>query len=198
MIKTHYDTVTGAIKGFYPEDIDYVSIPEPTIEIDTATHQDCINNPGRRRVDLVTLTIVEYVLVATLSERQTAKLAELKTARNAAEAATPFVYDGSSFDYDSLSRERINAAVSAATIAAVSGTATSAVLSTWVLADNTNREMTVADWLAFRQAEVSRSAICHTTYNTLKERVEALAAEVTAGNKTEAAAITAINAIVWA
>jgi len=136
--------------------------------------------------------------VGDLAGVMAAKIDELKAARNAAEAATPFVYDGSNFDYDSLSRERIDAAVSAATIAAVSGTATSAVLATWVLADNTSREMTVADWLAFRQAEVSRSAICHATYNTLKERVEALAAEVIAGTKTEAAAITAINAIVWA
>lgn len=120
--------------------------------------------------------------VSTLAEVAAAKLAELKSSRNTAESATPFVFDGSQFDYDSLSRERINAAVSAATIAAVSGTATTAVICEWILYDNSKRQMTVGDWLAFRQAEVERSAECHARYNTLKAQVEAAttAAEVNA------------------
>ncbi len=200
MIKVNYNVVTGEILGYYPDDIPYPSIPEPTIEIDTATHQDCINNPGRRRVDLSTLQIVEYNPVPTLAEVQAAKIAELKAARNAAEAASPFVYDGSSFDYDALSRERINAAISGATIAAISGMDTSTVVAEWTLQDNAKRNMTIADWMAFRQAEIARSGECHAHYNALKADIEAIVEETTATppTKTEAEAIVAINAIAWA
>lgn len=59
MIKVNYDT-DGNILGFYPDDIGYATIPEPYIEIDKATHQDCIQNPGLRRVDIATQKIVEY------------------------------------------------------------------------------------------------------------------------------------------
>lgn len=64
MIKVNYDTKTGAIKGFYPEDIGYVSIPEPHIEIDETTHQDCMNHQGLRKVDLATQKIVACELPA--------------------------------------------------------------------------------------------------------------------------------------
>jgi hypothetical protein len=136
----------------------------------------------------------------TLSTVITKKLAELKAARNSAESATPFVYDGSSFDYDSLSRERINAAISGATIAAISGISTSTVVAEWTLQDNAKRNMTIADWLAFRQAEITRSGSCHTHYNALKTDIEAIVEETTATppTKTEADAIVAINAIAWA
>ena len=73
MIKVNYDSTTGEIKGFYPNFIDYETIPEPNIEIDETTHQDCINNQGLRRVDLKTLKIVEYTPPGpTLSELQDA------------------------------------------------------------------------------------------------------------------------------
>ena len=199
MIKAHYD-VTGAILGYYPDGIAYPSIPDPNIEIDAATHMDCINNPGKRRVDLATLQVVAYEPVLTLPEVQMAKIAELKSSRNAAESASPFVYDGSSFDYDSLSRERINAAISGATIAAISGVAINTVVAEWTLQDNTKRNMTIADWLAFRQAEITRSGSCHTHYNALKSDIEAIVEETatTPPTKTEAEAIVAINAIAWA
>lgn len=184
-MKVHYDLTSGEIKGFYPVDIEYAVIPEPTIEIDEATHMDCINNPGKRRVDLTALQIAVYDPAPTLTEVVAAKLAELKASRNAAESATPFAYDGSQFDYDALSRERINAAVSAATIAAVSGTATTAVICEWTLYDNSKRQMTVGDWLAFRAAEVARSAECHSRYNTLKAQVEA------------ATTAADVNAVAW-
>ena len=60
MIKVNYDAATGEIKGFYPDFIDYSSIPEPYIIINEATHQDCIDNPGLRRVDLDTKQIGVY------------------------------------------------------------------------------------------------------------------------------------------
>ena len=33
MIKVNYDSTTGAIKGFYPDDIAYANIPAPYIEL---------------------------------------------------------------------------------------------------------------------------------------------------------------------
>ena len=60
MIKVNYDASTGEIKGFYPDDISYASIPEPYIEIDESVHQDCINNQGSRKVDVTALKIIEY------------------------------------------------------------------------------------------------------------------------------------------
>lgn len=61
MIKVNYDTTTGEIKGFYPVDIAYTSIPEPYIEIDESAYRDCINNQGNRKVDITALKIVEYM-----------------------------------------------------------------------------------------------------------------------------------------
>jgi len=60
MIKVNYDDTTGAIKGYYPDNIPYASIPEPYIEIDETAHQDCINNQGSRKIDITERKIVEY------------------------------------------------------------------------------------------------------------------------------------------
>lgn len=32
-VKVHYDTTTKIVKGFYPENVEYSTIPEPTIEL---------------------------------------------------------------------------------------------------------------------------------------------------------------------
>ena len=66
MIKVNYDSTTGEIKGFYPDDIGYASIPEPYIEIDETTHQDCMNNQGSRKVDLTTLSVASYTPAAVV------------------------------------------------------------------------------------------------------------------------------------
>ena len=80
MIKVNYDSSTGEIKGFYPDDIGYTDIPIPHIEIDEATHLDCINNQGKRKVDLTNLKIIECeATVATIEELKTAKLSEIST-----------------------------------------------------------------------------------------------------------------------
>lgn len=71
MIKVNYDATTGEIKGFYPDDIAYASIPAPYIELDESAHQDCINNQGSRKVDVTALKIVEYTPeVATLTKEE--------------------------------------------------------------------------------------------------------------------------------
>ena len=58
MIKVNYDTTTGEIKGFYPDDIAYANIPAPYIEIDETAHQDCMNHQGLRKADVATQKIV--------------------------------------------------------------------------------------------------------------------------------------------
>ena len=78
MIKVNYDTNTGEIKGYYPDDIPYPSIPEPYIEIDEAAHQDCIANSGLRRVDVANKIIVEYTPPEpTAEEKQAQAIAAL-------------------------------------------------------------------------------------------------------------------------
>lgn len=62
MVKVHYDSTTGAILGFYPDDIEYTSLPDNYIEIGNETHIDCINNQGKRKVDITTLTLIECEL----------------------------------------------------------------------------------------------------------------------------------------
>lgn len=76
MVKVNYNAATGEIKGFYPDSIIYSSIPEPYIEIDKATHQECIDNPGLRKVDLTTLKVVECEL-ATVTQTTDEKIAAL-------------------------------------------------------------------------------------------------------------------------
>ena len=73
MVKVNFDSTTGEIIGFYPEDINYKDIPEPFLEVDSATHIDCINNQGKRVVDLVSLKIVEYSPLTTLPMVKVAK-----------------------------------------------------------------------------------------------------------------------------
>ena len=68
MIKVNYDSLTGVILGYYPDDIDYVSIPEPNIEIDDNAHQDCINNQGNRIVDIRNKVIITGTIDKILTE----------------------------------------------------------------------------------------------------------------------------------
>ena len=60
MIKVNYNSETGKILGFYSDEIEYQSIPEPYIEIDYEQHNDCINNQGKRKVDLETKKIISF------------------------------------------------------------------------------------------------------------------------------------------
>lgn len=83
-IKVNYDAVTGEIKGFYPDGINYDSIPEPYIEIDAVAHQDCINNQGNRIVDVTNKVIITGTVTVTLTaDEQIAALdAEYQTTIN--------------------------------------------------------------------------------------------------------------------
>jgi len=81
-IKVNYNATTGEIDGYYPDDIIYGLIPEPYIEIDEDTHQDCINNQGLRKVDIETLAVVTCeaaVVELTTAEKITALDTEYQT-----------------------------------------------------------------------------------------------------------------------
>jgi hypothetical protein len=67
LIKVNYDSSTGEIKGFYPDDTPYSSIPEPYIEIDEDTWKDCRNNPGQRIVDVTNKVIITGTITVTLT-----------------------------------------------------------------------------------------------------------------------------------
>ena len=123
--------------------------------------------------------------VPTLEEVKSQRKEYIKQRRNQEEARSPFEYDNSLFDYDPLSRERINSAVLGSTIAAVSGVEPNTVVANWRLWDNTTRDMTVADWMGFKQAEIARSAECFSIASGLKSDIEA------------APDVSAVNLIDW-
>ena len=60
MIKLNYDSETGQILGFYSNEIEYQSIPEPYVEIDEVAYYYCINNQGCRKVDIETKNIISF------------------------------------------------------------------------------------------------------------------------------------------
>ena len=116
MIKVNYDAETGEVKGFYPDNISYASIPEPYVEIDESTHQDCINHQGLRKVDLATQKIVEYVpeiveptkeekLVALDAVYQSQFTALAQSLGLASLDANAAVIDGVKADYAALKAE---------------------------------------------------------------------------------------------
>lgn len=133
MIKVNYDVATGEIKGFYPDGIDYAIIPEPYIDIDDTTHQDCVNNQGLRRVDLKTLKIINYTPpVPTLTELQAQAWGRIKSERDRREqAGAPYL--GKVLDSDEKSVTRISIAVQAAQAAISAGTVFSL---DWTMQDN--------------------------------------------------------------
>lgn len=49
MIKVWYDSETGVVKGFFPEENNYESIPAPTIEITPEQHQEYFDK-GQRHI----------------------------------------------------------------------------------------------------------------------------------------------------
>ena len=57
MFYAHYDQ-NGQILGFYTSDIHGDNIPTPNIEITYEQWQECLNNQGRRKVDVITKQIV--------------------------------------------------------------------------------------------------------------------------------------------
>lgn len=96
------------------------------------------------------------------------KIAQLKRIRDTKELE-PVEFDGSSFDFDSKSYERITAAIYALESQGAPATIN------WTLADNGSTPVTAANLRGVIAAAAVRSDALHTQYRILKESV--LAAE---------------------
>ena len=185
-IKVNYDATTGEIKGFYPDNIGYETIPEPYIEVNEAAYQDCINNQGLRRVDLTTLKIVEYTPPGpTISDLQATAWARIKAERDRREqAGAPYL--GKVLDSDEKSVTRISIAVQAAQAAISAGTAFSL---DWTMQDNSVMTMTAAEVVGMSVALATHSNGLHLAARSVHEKI--LAA-------TDAAGVEAAEkAVVW-
>ena len=187
MIKVNYDSTTGEIKGFYPDNIGYAAIPEPHIEIDETTHNDCINNQGLRRVDVTTKKIVNYTPpVPTLTELQEQAWSRIKAERDRREqAGAPYL--GKILDSDEKSVTRISIAVQAAQAAISAGTAAFSL--DWTMQDNSVVTMTAAEVVGMSVALATHSNGLHLAARAVHEKI--LAA-------TDAAGVEAAEkSVVW-
>lgn len=113
----------------------------------------------------------------TLEEIKTAKIAELKAQRDAAEVM-PIAYNGHSYDYDSKARDRISAAIIALELQGEGATIE------WTTANNADTPVTANDLKMIIAAVAVRSNKLHTAYRTAKAQVEA------AGTAEEVEAVT--------
>lgn len=107
----------------------------------------------------------EAPLPFTLSELKAQKIISLKKTRDTLEIET-VTYNGSSYDYDSKARERINAAIIALD---VQGTDASI---DWTTADNQDVKVTADDLRMVIAAVAARSNALHTAYRKAKAQVE--------------------------
>ena len=184
MVKVNYDSTTGEILGFFPNDIGYATIPEPNIEIDAAAHQDCINNQGLRRVDLKTLKIVEHTPPGpTLFDLQAAAWSRIKAERDRREqAGAPYL--GKILDSDEKSVTRISIAVQAAQVAISAGTVFSL---DWTMQDNSVVTMAAAEVVGMSVALATHSNGLHLAARAVHEKI--LAATDAAGVEAAEAAV---------
>lgn len=102
--------------------------------------------------------------VPNIEAVKAAKIAQLKRIRDKKELE-PVEFDGSSFDFDSKSYERITAAVYALDMQGADATIA------WTLSDNTTRKVTTANLRGVIAAAAVRSDALHTQYRELKAAV---------------------------
>jgi hypothetical protein len=107
-----------------------------------------------------------------LDEEKAKKKAEINQAKNDAESATPFIYLDKPFDYDTLSRERLNVAIQLAQSLKIAGVAGTQKVTDWKLADNTLLELTVDALCNMPQAFAVKSAELHQKAWLLKGQVD--------------------------
>ena len=100
----------------------------------------------------------------SLDEVKAAKTAELKSVRDKKELE-PVEFDGSSFDFDSKSYERITAAIYALDMQGTDATIA------WTLTDNGSTLVTAANLRGVIAAAAVRSNMLHTKYRELKAAV---------------------------
>lgn len=100
----NYDYV-GNIIGFYDDTI-HDAIPEPSVKLTDAQWLDCIDNNGRRRIDVNTGTVVEYTPPPPrLSDIQTVVKASIDAA--AGMARMRFVSGGEMIDQEYKRTEQV-------------------------------------------------------------------------------------------
>lgn len=102
--------------------------------------------------------------VPNIEAVKAAKIVELKRIRDTKELK-PVIYDGSSFDFDSKSYERITAAIYALESQGAPATIN------WTLADNGSTPVTAANLRGVIAAASVRSNMLHTKYRELKAAV---------------------------
>ena len=99
-----------------------------------------------------------------LAAAKSAKIAELKAERDAAEVE-PITYNGNLYDYDEKARDRINAAIIALELQGEGATID------WTTTDNADTPVTATDLRMIIAAVAVRSNKLHTAYRTAKEKV---------------------------
>lgn len=81
MIRVNYDKETNKVLGFYPEEVDYINIPEPAILISKAQWQKAIDlqSSGKELyVENNDIIGKEYVYIPTQDELYNKELEELE------------------------------------------------------------------------------------------------------------------------
>lgn len=111
-----------------------------------------------------------------LAAAKSAKIAELKAERDAAEVE-PITYNGNLYDYDEKARDRINAAIIALELQGEGATID------WTTTDNADTPVTATDLKMIITAVAVRSNALHIAYRKAKAQVEA------AGNADEVNAV---------
>lgn len=112
----------------------------------------------------------EWVDLRTLDERKAEKWEEIKAAREAAEFGG-FTWDGSTFDSDELSQQRIAGAVQFANL-----NPTGFVID-WTLADNTVRTLNAQEMTAVGVAMGQHVNAQHAKARLLRQQIEAATTE---------------------
>lgn len=69
MIKVNYDLETTLVKGYYPNSINYASIPEPFIEITEKQHQEALG----KQMCVIDGIIQEYIIPDNILLKQAKK-----------------------------------------------------------------------------------------------------------------------------
>jgi len=159
MIKVNYDTKTTLVLGYYPDSINYASIPEPFIKIEDGT-QDYT-----KQMCVIDGVYQEYVLSDSilLEEAKIAKIAEVKLAREIFQYANLTV---GSYEFKSTQNAKL------LFFSKVNGSASAEYPIDWLLADDVSWvslsktesyaiyvAMEAQETSAYKQASVFYSAI---------------------------------------
>lgn len=146
------------IEGRWPDDLYYIEGYAPTpIPTRPSNHHQ------------FNWAIKQWEDPRTLVDHKAAKWAEVKAAREAVEFGA-FAWDGSMFDCDQISQQRIQGAAQLATLASM----TSAPFSIdWTLADNTVRTLNATDMIAVGMALGAHINVQHATSRTLRAQIDA-------------------------